>query len=174
MRLGEALALRQQDLDFDRSLIRVLQSRTRGRTGTPKSGTGRTVPMTPELAHELASLAQRPLATADADLVFIWKRAGHLDVNRFRLRSYEAQAKAGSLRVAPFIQLRHTFATVCASGGVHLRTIQGWCGHEDYMTTERYAHFLPRHEDAALVSAAFRRATEGVGLAPVVASASDP
>jgi site-specific recombinase XerD len=51
--------------------------------------------------------------------------------------------------------LRHTFATVCASHGIPLRTIQGWCGHEEFSTTERYAHLMPRHEDAALVSAAF-------------------
>ena len=92
---------------------------------------------------------------ATAGLVSVGKRGGHLDVNRLRLRYYAAQESAGIAPRRTLHQLRHTFATVLASHGVPLRTIQGWCGHEDHSTTERYAHFMPRHEDAALVSAAF-------------------
>lgn len=76
-----------------------------------------------------------------------------------RERFYVLQAEVGIQPRRTMHQLRHTFATVCASHGIPLRTIQGWCGHEDHSTTERYAHFMPRHEDAALVSAAFAPVT---------------
>ena len=159
LRLGEALALRWQDVDFERSSLRVIDNWTRGRTGTPKGGGGRTVPMADEVAQVLAQLGQRELATAPQDLVFITPQGTHVDTNAFRKRFYKAQERAEVTPRRTLHQLRHTFATVCVSAGVPLRTVQGWCGHEHYATTERYAHFLPRHEDAALVSAAFRTTT---------------
>jgi len=155
LRLGEALALRWQHIDFERSSLTVHDSWTRHRLGTPKGGGGRTVPMADEVAQALARLGQRELLSGPSDLVFLGKRGGYVDANRFRHRFYEAQDRAGISPHRTLHQLRHTFATVCASHGIPLRTIQGWCGHENYETTERYAHFLPRHEDAALVSAAF-------------------
>lgn len=167
LRLGEALALRWEHIDFDRSSLTVHDNWTRHRLGTPKGGGGRTVPMADEVAQTLARLGQRELLTAANDLVFVGKRGGYMDVNRFRERYYAAQDRAGIQPRRTLHQLRHTFATVCASHGIPLRTIQGWCGHENYETTERYAHFLPRHEDAALVSAAF-----GAGSAATAASVS--
>lgn len=123
-------------------------------TGTPKGGGSRTVPMAEEIAHGLARHGQRPHLTGPDDLVFVGPKGRHVDAHRLRPRYYEAQARAGIAPRRTLHQLRHTFATVCASHGIPLRTVQGWCGHEDYSTTERYAHLMPRHEDAALVSAA--------------------
>ncbi len=156
LRLGEGLALRWQDVDFARAALRVETNWTKGRTGTPKGGSGRTVPMADEIANALQCVAQRGHTLAAEDLVFLGTRGAHVDVHGFRRRFYESQVEANVTPRRTLHQLRHTFATVCASHGIPLRTIQGWCGHEDYATTERYAHFLPRHEDAALVSAAFR------------------
>ncbi len=144
------------DVDFARASLHVERNWTLGGTDTPKGGAGRTVPMANELAQALAAhgIATRG-GRATEGLVFVGKRGGHFDANRVRLRYYAAQEAAGIAPRRTLHQLRHTFATVLASHGVPLRTIQGWCGHEDHSTTERYAHFMPRHEDAALVSAAF-------------------
>ena len=57
LRLGELLALRWGDVDFDSDAIRVERSYTAGREGTPKSGRGRAVPMMEEVAQALAQLA---------------------------------------------------------------------------------------------------------------------
>ena len=155
LRLGEGLALRWQDIDFARASIHVERNFVLGRFGTPKSGVGRTVPMAGEVAQALARHGQRDRLTGPPDLVFIGLKGGTIDVNRFRLRYYAAQEAAGIRPRRTVHMLRHTFATVCASHGIPLRTVQGWCGHEEFSTTERYAHLMPRHEDAALVSAAF-------------------
>lgn len=63
-------------------------------------------------------------------------------------------------------QLRNTFGTVCASAGVPLRTIQEWMGHENIVTTERYASHMPRSKDAALISAAFAVGPAAAEAAP--------
>lgn len=47
LRPGEMLALRWQDVDLAGSSLRIVESRTMGLTGTPKSGSGRSLPMTP-------------------------------------------------------------------------------------------------------------------------------
>ena len=41
--------------------------------------------------------------------------------------------------------LRHTCCTRLVSGGVDLRTVQKWMGHENINTTMRYAQFVPEN-----------------------------
>jgi integrase len=156
LRLGEGLALQWQDVNFAGSSLIVERSITLGVVDTPKGGGGRTVPMADEVARALARLSQRGVLTGDCDPVFINRHAtGIADRHSVRRRFYAIQEEVGIQPRRTLHQLRHTFATVCASRGIPLRTIQGWCGHENYATTERYAHLMPRSEDAALVSAAF-------------------
>lgn len=155
LRPGEALALRWQDVDLAGSNLRIVESRTMGVTGTPKSNSGRSVPMPPEAAQAIAKVGLRKVLTKRTDLVFIGKHAGHVDIAALRSRFNDAQDEAGVLPRRELRQLRNTFGTVCASAGVPLRTIQQWMGHENIVTTERYASHMPRSKDAALISAAF-------------------
>jgi integrase len=155
LRPGEAVALRWQDVDLEASTLRIVESRTLGVTGAPKSGIGRSVPMPAEVASALAGLRAREFATGPADQVFLGRTLDHIDVDAFRSRFYAAQTAAGIAPRRELRQLRNTFGTVCAAAGVPLRTIQEWMGHESITTTEHYASRMPRERDAALVSAAF-------------------
>lgn len=155
LRPGETLALRWQDVDLAGSSLRIVESRTMGVTGTPKSGNGRSLPMAPETAQAIAKVGLRGVLTKRADLVFVGKHAGHVDIAALRARFNAAQDAAGVVPRRGLRQLRNTFGTVCASAGVPLRTIQQWMGHENIVTTERYASHMPRLKDAALISAAF-------------------
>jgi integrase len=56
MRLGEALALQWQDVDFPGREIRVARALSAGRIETPKSGHGRTVDMSDQLSGNLLRL----------------------------------------------------------------------------------------------------------------------
>jgi integrase len=58
-----------------------------------------------------------------------------------------------------FHDLRHTFGTQCAARGIDLRKIQAWMGHADIQTTMRYLHYVPAHDDAARLTAAFTAET---------------
>lgn len=155
LRPGEAVALRWQDVDLAGSTLRVVASRTMGVTGTPKSGSGRSLPIPPEVARELASVGLRESLTGPTDLVFLGKTAAHVDRDALRDRFYGAQDAVGISPRRELRQLRNTFGTVMAAAGVPLRTIQEWMGHENISTTERYASHMPRARDAELVSAAF-------------------
>jgi integrase len=155
LRPGEAIALLWEHIDFGAKVIRVVDSRTMGVTDTPKSGSGRYVPMSNEVARDLRGLANRSYLTAPTNLVFVGRDGAHVDTGTLGDRFDDAQARAGITPHRDLRQMRNTFGTVCAAKGVPLRTIQQWLGHASITTTEIYASFMPREQDAALIEEAF-------------------
>jgi len=155
LRPGEAIALVWEHIDFRAKVIRVVESRTMGVTDTPKSGSGRTVPMCDEIANALVGLKTRGSFVALSDLVFVGRDGAHVDKADLGKRFASAQKAAGIAPPRELRQMRNTFGTVCAAEGLPLRTIQQWMGHASITTTEIYASFMPREHDAAVIGAAF-------------------
>jgi integrase len=155
LRLGEVLALRVRDVDFDNDTIRVLQSvdPIEG-VGTTKSGHGRSVPMVPQVAAALARLLQRDRYTGPDDLVFPNDVGRWLNGSALRRRYREAQTAAG-LRPLRFHDLRHTFGTHGRTSAESDRELQEWMGHADVRTTARYTHYRPRKDAARRLSQSF-------------------
>lgn len=95
------------------------------------------------------------------DLVFGDQVGEHGDDDLIRDEFYAALDTAGLGRLREgdepivFHDLRHTFGTMCATAGIDLRRIQVWMGHSDIQTTMRYLHYVPQHDAAARLSAAF-------------------
>jgi integrase len=155
LRRGELVALRWRDVDFLGSVIRVSGSYSEGHLTRPKSNKVRAVPMAPEVATALAKLGQRERWTTDDDLVFPGITGAYLDASA-PYRRFMAAARRAELRRLRFHDLRHTFGTTMAANPrVDMRRLQEWMGHADISTTLRYSHYVPRHDDAALVAEAF-------------------
>jgi integrase len=159
LRMGELLALRWRDVDFEGSLVRVRASYSQGSLTTPKSGKIRSVPLAPDVAETLARLRVREHHTADDDLVFAGVGGGYVDGSAMRRRYTAALGRAG-LRRLRFHDLRHTFGTRMI-GHADIRRVQEWMGHADVQTTMKYLHYAPRAEDAQLVAKAFARKAAG-------------
>lgn len=140
VRISELIALRVEDVDSKRMLIRVQQGKGRK---------DRYVTLPPRLLELLRQYwsrfrptgllffgrkKERPLGSATVQHVF--SRAGR---------------EAGlTKRVTPHI-LRHSFATHLLEAGVDLRTIQALLGHRSLQTTATYTHVSARAIHAALV-----------------------
>jgi integrase len=154
LRMGELLALRWRDVDFELDAVHVRRSFTGGKEDTPKSGRERTVPMASEVAQALARLSQRDRFTAEEDLVFSGVKGGHLMPNDVRRRYKDALAAAG-LRALRFHDLRHTFGTH-AIRTADSREVMEWMGHQDLKTTQLYLAFKPQRGAARRISDAFR------------------
>jgi integrase len=155
LRLGELLALRVRDVDFEADSIRAMGSvDTREGVGTPKSGKGRTVPMVAEVAQVLARLLQRERFTGQDDFVFPGETGRYLDGSAFRRRYRAAQARA-ELRPIRFHDLRHTFGSL-AIRQLGAFELQHLMGHADSRTTARYTHYRSRSDEAQKLAAAFR------------------
>lgn len=155
LRPGEAIALKWEHIDFRAKVIRVVDSRTMGVTDTPKSGSGRTVPMCDEIAQALERVKTRKWFVGPTDLVFVGRTGAHIDKDDLAKRFTAAQKASGVAPPRELRQMRNTFGTVCAAEGIPLRTIQQWMGHASITTTEIYASFMPRDQDAAVIGAAF-------------------
>lgn len=172
LRMGEVLALRVRDVDFEADTIRVLHSvdPIEG-IGTTKSGHGRSVPMVPQVAQSLARLLQRDSFNGPDDLVFPNEIGRWLDGSALRRRLKDAQARA-RLRPLRFHDLRHTFGTHGRAFAESDRELQEWMGHADARTTARYTHYRPRKDAAHRLSQAFESGQ--VEAHEIIASAAGP
>jgi integrase len=161
MREGELIALQWQDVDWTASAIRVRRNYVLGEITTPKSKRSmRSVPMAPTVAAALDALAKAVGEPGGEALVFADPITGGPLDKAGVLRRFRKALKAAKLDEAHrFHDLRHTFGTqMAAMPGVTMRALQAWMGHRDLKTTERYADYAPKHDEAQLVAAAFVRA----------------
>jgi len=158
LRQGELLALRWRDVDWPASSIRVRQNFVLGEYGKPKSKRStRSVPMADDVGGELDRLFKAASYTTEDDLVFADPYTGEPLRRGALMRRYRRALKAAKLNVEHrFHDLRHTFGTAMAAAGVPLRTLQEWMGHRDIATTQIYADYAPKPNEAAQVTAAFK------------------
>jgi integrase len=129
LRHGELCALRVRDVDFSAMRIRVRQNWVLERFGTPKSKrSSRSVPMTDRLGGALDRMLTARGVDRDPDaLVFPDPLTGAPMDKAKTLRRYRrALIAAGVDETHTLHDLRHTFGTRMAAGGVPMRTLQEW------------------------------------------------
>ncbi|MEW5763314.1 MAG: tyrosine-type recombinase/integrase [Bacillota bacterium] len=164
MRLGELLALRWDDVDFDAGAIQVRRTMAdRCMVGgvvfqEPKSAASvRRIPLDPGTVQVLREHKRKQAAVRlkageawqDYGLVFCTKNGTpytHSDVRRV-MRS--AAKKAGVRRIR-FHDIRHTHASLLLRRGVHPKVVAERLGHASVKTTlDTYSHLLPDTQAAA-------------------------
>lgn len=137
MRLGEALALRWEDIIWCSETIRVRRSVYQGQFGTPKSGKGRDIPMNSRLIEVLKGLRH-----LKGELVFSTADGKLLDPANVKRPFAVALKKAGLPQIRVH-DLRHSFASQLVQRGVQLKAVQELLGHADIKMTLRYSHLAP-------------------------------
>lgn len=153
LRMGELIALRWGDVDFNTEALHVYSSYSLGTLTAPKSGLTRTVPMA-EQVRDLLKSHRKTVPHGRGDLVFPGERGEYLDGSALR-RRYKKTLERAKLRKLRFHDLRHTFGSI-AIGQATIVQVQAWMGHADVQTTMKYMHHRSRAGDARLLSAAFQ------------------
>jgi site-specific recombinase XerD len=139
LRVGEALALRVKDVDFDLGKVTVVA----GKTGQ------RVVPLpdyATELKHSMARwLAFRESWNPKSDLLFVTARGRPIHDSEVRRAIARYGERSGIGHVTPHM-LRHSAATEMLAAGAPPIGVQRVLGHKSLRTTlETYAHACDTH-----------------------------
>jgi len=129
-RLGEGIGLRWNDVHQNRATFWIT-----------KSGRSRTVPLTDRAVEAVKSQAGRPEGPFVA-----------IDQQRFRAIWNSAKDEVGfgnDEDVVPHV-LRHTCASRLVRGGIDIRRVQMWLGHQTLQMTMRYAHLASHDLDVCI------------------------
>jgi len=139
MRKGEILNLKWSDIDLDKGIFYLLDT---------KNNEPREVQMNQQAREALDGIAKIP----GSPYVFRDEQ-GNLSIYNMRKKFETALKKSGIINFR-FHDLRHTFASHLAMLGIDLKTMQELMGHKTIEMTLRYAHLSPDHK---------RRAVESLG-----------
>lgn len=159
LRLGELRELRWRDINWERSAITVSRSLSAGveREGT-KSRHNRAFGLPQQAAEALRRLSERDHFTGPDHLVFCSPIGRRKDDAALRKRYKRAQT-AASVPQLRLHDLRHSFGSLLAAGGVDLVNIQGAMGHSQIQTTMIYMHAKDAKEQADMFTKALESST---------------
>ena len=136
MRQGEILNLKWKDVNFERGLISVLQTKTMR---------WKTIAMNEATREALIWLNEHRYG----DYLFLWPwgdRVGRTTV----YDAFKEVCKAAGIADFRFHDLRHTFASHLVMSGVDLVTVKDLLGHAGINMTVRYSHLVPEHKAQAV------------------------
>lgn len=163
-RIGEAIAVRWSDLDFERGRVKIERRWYRGSYGPPKSSYGiRSIPLSMTLLCDLQD-AQKAAASVDEEvLVFTASNGARLDPSNLRRRVLKPASKRAGIPWIGFHTFRHTRATILFQRGLNAKQVQVWLGHHSpAFTLATYVHLLS--DDLPAVELFAPEQTERAGI----------
>jgi integrase len=151
VRIGEEIALKWADIDFNSRFIEVKRSIVRRRETTPKSGKSRRVDMSPQLAEVLKGhkhlSKKRALALGLGEFpefVFTNDIGNPVDKENWRRRVFSKVLEKAEFRKIHIHDLRHTYATLRISKGDNIGDVSGQLGHFSVkLTLDVYYKWIP-------------------------------
>lgn len=162
LRMGEVLALSWDCVDFDKGFLRIYRQLHQVKGGyvfgSLKNGRTRYVPL-PSSALILLrkQYAQQGVWRGllkkrwsnEEDLIFTNEAGRHLAPNTVRTELHRITRRMG-ITGFRFHDLRHSYATLCLSEGVDIKTLQSNLGHHSAaFTMEQYVHCTDEMKQAS-------------------------
>ena len=130
MRRGEIFNLKWKDLDFEHGFIRVEKTKNKER---------RDIPIDAYLSETIKSLTE---SRAKGNYVFLQKNGTRI-THAFLVNTFKAAKEKAGIEDFRFHDLRHTAASLFASGGCDIMSLKNLLGHKSLSMTQRYAHLMP-------------------------------
>ena len=163
MRQGELLALKWDDVDLERGVLRVRRTLTHADKayvlGEPKtSKSRRTIRLTTSAVTALRAHLSRQLEETErlsslyqpGGLIFATETGSIINPSNLRNRSFKPLLKKAGLPPIRFHDLRHTCATLLLSKDVNPKVVSEMLGHSSIsVTLDIYSHLLPDMQEKA-------------------------
>lgn len=151
LRIGEALALKWGDIDFNGRFIHVQRSISRGKIEPPKKGKTRNVYMSKQLTEALrvhqTESKKKGLVLGFGDLpeyVFTNELGHIIDKDNWRHRVFNKALAKAEIRRIRIHDLRHTYATLRIAKGDNIQDVSNQLGHHSVkLTLDVYSHWIP-------------------------------
>ena len=135
LRVSEAACLRVEDIDGERHLLWVRNS---------KGGKDRSVPLSEPTLKHLRNFWRK---TRSKEWLFPGQDGEHINIATVQTAFKAALLKSGINKKASVHSLRHSFATHLLECGVDIRIIQKILGHGSITTTCIYTHLTDKITD---------------------------
>jgi integrase len=151
LRQGELLALQWGDVDLKNGRVAVRYTLTLDENGAlvrtdTKTGTGRVVELATESVSALKKHQERLMADGlrASPWVFPDTEGGPIRKDNLVKRSFQELLTVAGLPHFRFHDLRHSYASLALSAGVHPKVVQDTLGHASIkMTLDTYSHLMP-------------------------------
>jgi integrase len=149
MRLGELLALKWGDVDFNQKFIYVQRSYKRHHLGKTKTGKTRRVDLSDQLFEALKGLQtkrkEQGLKQGLGEPVkIIFHKDGKYMEQNFINKLFKRVLKKAGIRELNFHYIRHTYASLLLSNGESPVYVKEQLGHSTIGTTvDIYGHLIP-------------------------------
>lgn len=153
MRLGEILALKWKDVNFEMNTITVSKSKDLDNTlkSTKNKSSRRSIYMMKEIpevlhSHRLSQKKKRMSLGTNyhiSDFICTLDDGTPMTANYVSIM-FKRKVEQFNFTTIRFHDLRHTFATISLSQGIHPKVVQEILGHSTIRTTlDTYSHVLP-------------------------------
>lgn len=166
-RIGEALALRIEDLDFDRKLIRVEQTldhATRTMLAPKSESSKAAVPMPKALEQRLLEFLAKHWRQNENNLLFVNRKGKPMQRDKATYKLQATLAALGIPKGSPH-SFRHMVASELLDRRVNPFVVQRQLRHSDSkVTMERYAHLISNTQSDAMDELAVSVMSFGVKL----------
>lgn len=147
LRSGEMIGLKWSDIDFFKSEISIVRTRSMGQERKPKTKSSiRTVDILDSLSPFLS--AQYELTGKYDSYVFLNSDNKPLyDIKRIRDNDWKKTLEICNLKYRPIYQTRHSFATMMLENGENILWVSHTMGHKNSsITLEVYARYIKRKD----------------------------
>ncbi|MBV5341774.1 MAG: site-specific integrase [Deltaproteobacteria bacterium] len=147
MRIGEAIALKWDDIDFDKAMITVKRAKSRTIIDTPKSGKSRNI----DMSNQLSVVLKKRYSEAKSEWVFPGIKSETIDATAWRRRTFDKILELAGLQKMRVHDLRHTYASLMLAQGQPLIYVQRQLGHHSIqITADIYSHLIPTTDRKAV------------------------
>jgi integrase len=154
LRAGEALALRERDVDFIGRKVKVRRTLTDTSAGLgfgdPKTEQSTREVTAPMFVIEALSQSVKEFGPGEDGLIFqAPEGGGPVSLTNFRRRAWKNALKATGLGPLRIHDLRHTAVALAIEQGAHPKDIQKRMGHSSIeITMDRYGHAWDSADEA--------------------------